>query len=156
MIYQVILSYQQSDYIMLASSGLFFTSCIALTMIQIYQLFFVATPPSLPQHMIGNTHNQAPIVFHDEMPPGRIWVVIFFAALFLILSVVVAYTDDNDTVATLSAVESIILVMLLVSSWISAATPTVVDAHGEQEPLAPQDGTAAEMTSTSKQDGEMA
>ena len=123
---------------------------------EIYTKCFVARPPSLPQHMIGNTHNQAPIVSHDEMPPGRIWVVISFAALYLIPSVGVAFTDDNVAVVTLSAVQSIILAMLLVSSSIAATTPMIVDAQAEQEPLAPQYGTATEMTHTSKQVGEMA
>ena len=142
-IFQGILSYQQSDYIMLALCGIGLFSIMILVMIAMYKKFVVATPPSLPQHLIGNTHNQSPVLFYGEMPPGKIWVIAVVAALYLIHSVSVAFTDDNVAVATLSAVQSIILAMLLVSCCIAETTPIVV-AQDEHEPHAPLEHAAAQ------------
>ena len=148
---EVILSFQQSYNGQLVLWGIAFICWMMTVMLLIYEKFVAATPSS--PHLIGNTHNRNPILLFKEPPSSGIWIVFFYFGLLLIFTLGVAFTDNNIAVATLSAVRSIILAMLLVSSGIAATTPIMV-VQDEQEPLAPQEDTAA--TTNRDGDGNMA
>ena len=104
--------------------------------------------------MAAVTTIQKPVVVVSSYPLNQksniqagIWMVFAVSILFLILDICFASTDENIAVATLGAVDSIILIRLVVSSWIVATTPMIT--HDEPEPLLSQEVTAA----TSDNDG---
>ena len=105
MILQVILGYQLSQPLVLALAGIALLMAVWIVM---YLKSVVAAPSSLP------------ILVWSKPESSGIWYVFSYSAILLILNVRVPFTNDNIAVATLSAIQSMILAMLLVSSCIAA------------------------------------
>ena len=136
---QIVLAHRSSDYLSLVLNGFLSLICI-LTAAMVCRMKVVVTAPSSSANHNSTVQGQQPFLPSDY-PGSIIWVVFGVVVVMLILSVLIAFTDDNSTVVTLSAIQSIILALLAGSTWIVATTPSIAD--GIAEPLAPQEDTAA-------------